>query len=327
MTPLQTNKRKISEKTKTYLQDKNWQKVLVFLVFVFLAFIFWLMQYYQQRFEVEITLPITYKNTPEQVVLSKTLPSEITMKISDKGTILFGYYLKRDPISLSLENIDLSKKSYYFDQSTLSAEIRNRLTGTTSLVSLYPESLKVSYLPLVEKNVPIELNGNIHPALGYVFADSIRIEPASVLLYGDSITLDTISSVKTAFYENKEIDQDIKKDIQLLIPAYTRSSIQKTTFFIKTEEYTEKSFLLPVKCINLPANHVVRFFPAEVELICNIPLTKYSLLKKDDLEVIVDYNHIKDLSDDKVSLSLTTEVDYLISNRFHPGKVDFLIEK
>jgi YbbR domain-containing protein len=160
-----------------------------------------------------------------------------------------------------------------------------------------------------------------------MFSNSIAIEPAFVTVYGDNATLDTLSAVKTVRLDKKNIDKKMNFSSQLSIPAGTRLSVDMVKLTTDVEEYTEKSFTLPILCYNLPENRTVRFFPSTVELYVQVGLSKYPLLSEADFEIGADYNNLIKQTSMNYPLALTKNPQWLVNYRIVPEVVEFLVEQ
>ncbi len=323
------NKEDIRKKTKAFLRGRNWHKALVFFNFVVLAFIFWLTQFYQETTEVEMDIGIDYRNVPTDIVLSKAIPNKVTIKVSDKRTVLLSYNFKKrkNKININLKGLDKEQTAYHVDHSGLSTLVRSYLTGTTSLLSFYPDEFTINYLPLVGKELPVLVNGTIVPAPGFVFSDSIAITPYKVMAYSDSITLDTLYFIKTEPLFDAPVNKSQVVQAALMVPNEVKLSADAVEINVQVEEYTEKSYVIPIEAVNVPHNLHVRFFPSEVDVVCYLSIKDYSQLSEADLAIQVDYNSLSTLSSNSTPLYLTGKPSYLINYRFVPNKVDFLIEK
>jgi hypothetical protein len=329
MNPLFLNKEELKRKTKAFFQSKKWKNILVFFTFVVLAFIFWLMMYYQQKFEVEVSIPIQYKHVPSEIVLDDSIPKKIVLKIQDKGTALLNYFFSKNwaAIPIDLTDISPNKNSYILQNKMLNDKINEHLSTTTQLVSFYPENINIQYSPLKKKELPVALNGNIQPAPGYILIDNINIQPAIVNVYGNSQTLDKLQAIHTVPVKKSNLEKNLDISLDLQIPPGVRLSTDKVKVTVALEAYTEKSFELSIVAYNLPENLYVRFFPSSVELICQVALSKYSQLKEIDLEVGIDYNQLKQNKNTTIPLTLRKKPKMLINYRIIPERVEYLIEQ
>ena len=323
------DKEKLTKKAKVFFHSQKWNNILVFFIFVILAFCFWIMQYFQQKIERDITISIHYTNIPNEIILNDSTPEELTVRISDKGTAFLKYYYNKEnlKVNIDLQDISLDKNTYTIDRTQLNYKILDILSNTTQLLSFKPENLQVRYSPLQKKELPIHINGKISPAPGYIFTDSLHIEPAKVWVYGDKKGLDTLQYISTINIKKENIQKDLKLDIQLELPKGTRLSAEQVNISSRIEEYTEKVFELPVICHDLPENTDIRFFPSTVEVTCQIALSKYSLLTEKDLMINVNFNDIIKNPGTNVTLDLTQKPEWMISYRIVPETIEFLIEK
>jgi YbbR domain-containing protein len=209
----------------------------------------------------------------------------------------------------------------------LQSYIQDFLLNSTQLIAFKPETFQINYSPLEKKEVPVTIAGKISAATGYIFTDSLTINPSKVWIYGNKKTLDTIRFISTTTVKEEHIQKNPDLTLQLKIPKGVRLSTEKVNVTGDVEEYTEKKFELPVVCYNLPENIHIRFFPSTVEVICPIALNKYSRVTANDLEISIDYQELSLNPGQNVSLVLTRKPQWLINYRIVPDAVEYLIEQ
>ena len=102
------------KKIKTLLRQQRWKEVLIFFFFVLLSMGFWMLQSLQQDYEIELSIPVRYKNVPTNIAFSDTLPNSIKVKVRDKGSVLLNYSLGRTflPIEPSLNSLSNKKGTF-----------------------------------------------------------------------------------------------------------------------------------------------------------------------------------------------------------------------
>ena len=323
------SKDKLKKETKVFFRSQNWKNLLVFFIFVLLASAFWLLRYYQQKFDADFSIPIHYDNVPSEVVLRDFLPQKMNLKIQDNGTALLNYFFRKDwgAVHIDLKNISLEKNSYSIGRMDLNDIIQGQLLTTTRLISFYPENILVEYAPVEKKELPVRLNENITLAAGYVLVDSIQIKPSTVWVYGDKQTLDSLQIVRTEPLGKENIDKTLSLFLNLQVPKGTHLSTNSVDLTINIEACTEKSFEVPIVCYGLPENLHVRFFPSSVEIICQVALSKYPQFTAMDLGVGVEYEELIQDKSEMISLSLRKKPQWLINYRIVPERVEYLIEQ
>jgi hypothetical protein len=73
------------KKIKTLLRRQGWKEVLIFFFFVLLSLGFWMLQSLQQDYEIELIIPVRYKNVPANLSFSDKLPDNIKVKVNRSG--------------------------------------------------------------------------------------------------------------------------------------------------------------------------------------------------------------------------------------------------
>ncbi|MCL1938499.1 MAG: YbbR-like domain-containing protein [Candidatus Azobacteroides sp.] len=317
------------EKAKVFFHSQKWKRLWVFLVFVVLVSCFWVLQNLQQKTEREISVPIYYTQIPSGLVVSDSLPSTMTLKLLDKGSVFLKYYFNRKfaMIRLNLKNLPLDQSSYTIERYALSAQVQELLANTTQILSFQPERIQIHYSPLQKKKVPVLINGKITTAPGFMFRDSIHINPSHVWIYGKRAALDTVQYVQTEVVNKENVSQKLDMSLQLTAPDGICLDTDKIKLLADIEEYTEKIIELPVLCYNQPKDVLVRFFPASVGVISQLTLNQYSQLKESDLKVSVDYNDFSQNSGANIKVVLSQRPNWLIHYRIVPESVEYLIEQ
>jgi len=325
------NKEEIIKKARVFFSSKQWKNTLLFFSFVLLASCFWMLQYFRQKFEFEVPVKIQYVHTPTWASLSSNLPQKVILSVEDKGNVYLNYLRKEKRnslfITVDLETISPSKTSYVVEQTVLSSLVNEKLFSTTQLKSFSPDRLDINYSLLAQKELPVVIAGTISPASGYLFLDSILIEPAKVVAYGNKKALDSLQEIKTLPLDYNNIDKNWSSFTNLQIPEGINLSNDNVKLSVTVEEFTEKTFELPVVCYNLPSNIRVHFFPSTVELNVRVGLSEYSQLSAANFEIAVDYNDLKDKDSANCSLTLTRKPPWLKIYRIAPDVIEFLFEQ
>ena len=81
--------------------------MLSFLLFMVLAFIFWLMLFFQkENVEGTYRVPLKYTNVPEDVVFDNELPKFIEVTVADKGSEIFKLDVtRRDSLEIDVPTL------------------------------------------------------------------------------------------------------------------------------------------------------------------------------------------------------------------------------
>lgn len=319
----------VLNKVKASFHGFKWKEAFTFLAFLLLSFGFWLMQCLKEEYEIELSVPIKYKNIPANIHFSEELPRKLAVKIKDKGNVLLNYSLGHSllPIEINLKNLPPKETSKVLvDRKNLEADLLKQLIATTSLLSFEPQQVKAVYGELKSKDVPVVFDGVITPDQGFQVSDSIRLAPTKVTVYATKSALDSIKEIKTAFVElkgNKEIVQALKIATSQGITAVPN----EITITVPIEEYTEKTLTIPILCPDLPAEYTLRTFPASTNVVCNVPMSRFKDLSEVDFEVHVSFKDLKENQNGLVNLQLVKKPEWLMTATLSPAQIEFLLEQ
>ncbi|MEE3147668.1 MAG: YbbR-like domain-containing protein, partial [Bacteroidota bacterium] len=101
---------------------------------------------------------------------------------------------------------------------------------------------------------------------------------------------------------------------------------QKVLYSLSVDKFTEGSVSVPLQLINVPANVTAKVFPKRINVIFNVNLSNYELVKSSDFKVVVDFDQVDDSS-----TSLTPEVKeapvYVRDIRLSESTVQYLLVK
>ena len=314
---------------KVFFLRLGWKETLIFLFFILLASGFWLLQNLQQEYEVEIFIPVTYKNMPEEMVSTENYPQEIVAKIRDKGTALFNYTWFRTSHPVEVDLADLRKeRSMQVSRRTIEASISKQLIATTSLLNIEPQTITIEYAELQHKDVTIEIDIAVSLEPGYQISGSMTVAPEKVRLFANSDALDTITSVKTAYSEINRANKTQVLTLRLQQFAGIQMEPEEVTVTIPVEEFTEKRITLTVMCNDLPDYYVLRTFPSSVEVVCNVPISRFRELAESDLEIQIPFQEFEAIqTEGRITLYLTKKPLWITHPVIIPDAIEFIIEQ
>ena len=102
---------------------------------------------------------------------------------------------------------------------------------------------------------------------------------------------------------------------------------EKVEVTIPIEEVTTKKLTLSVAPQNLPTGISMLTFPANVQINCMIPVSKFSKIHADDFSVGVDYNQLKDHIGKKVAVQVLRKPPFVNNVQVTPDSVEYILEE
>ena len=313
---------------KAFLRRQEWKEALIFLCFVLLAFGFWLMQSLQQAYEIEIQVPVKYKNIPPDIAFTQAPPDVISVKVKDKGSVLLNYSLGRSFSPLEADMKAQQQAGHLaVSQAEIESCIKKQLIATTSLIQFEPQAIDISYSKRAQKELPVVFNGSVQTAPGVKIAGEISIRPQTIQVYANNLILDTLRNVQTVFTEIKKSNKTIQRTLQLQPIPGTTFEPTSVSVTIPIEAYTDKTVEVPVVCTDVPPHYTIRMFPSVVKVSCSVPLSRFKQISANDFEIRIHFSDLEQNVTGTIPLHLNRKPEGVDVAHITPDKIEFILEQ
>lgn len=314
---------------KAFLRRQQWKEALIFFCFVLLAFGFWLLQSLQQEYEMDINIPVKYKNVPPDISFTETPPETINIKVKDKGSVLLNYSFGRSfaPIEANMKTQQEKAGKLVISRKDIESDIKKQLIATTSLLGFEPQQINAAYSKRIKKEIPVVFNGTIQTNAGFKISGNIAISPRNISVYASDVVLDTLKEVKTVFTEIKKGNKTITRTVQLQKVAGTTFDPANVSVTVPIEEYTEKTLEIPVICTDLPPRYTLRTFPSVVKVNCSIPLSRFKDVSADNFEIKISFADLEQNVSGTLPLKLNKKPSWVDIATITPERVEFILEQ
>lgn len=316
------------EEINRFFHGEKWKEMLIFSLFILLAFGFWLLQSLQGDYEMEIRFPIEYDDIPSNIALEENAPQELVVKIKDKGSVLLNYSIshKRLPLPV-LMNPGSEEARLNVPAEVIEAFVRKQLFATSRIVSITPQQVDVKYGQRKEKEIPVRFNGEILYKTGFQLSGEILIRPKHVKAYASQAILDTLSEACTAFTRIEEASKTFSKELKLEPIEGVNFESEYVAVIIPIEEYTEKTLDIPITCTGIPSNYRVRMFPASIAVSCRVPLSKFKSVNANDFEITIPFAELYQNTSGFQKVMLGKSPAWIHSATLVPDKIEFILEE
>lgn len=320
--------KRLSKRIKNFLLSKQSREFFVFLLFFFIAGAFWLLQTLNDDYEAEFSMPVRLRNVPNNIVITSEPPSELKVKVRDKGIVLLNYAITKNfyPINLDFGDYKGTNNHIKVYATEFEKKILTQLNASTRLLSVRPDTLDYIYSTGKSKYVPVKLQGKVSSGRQYYIPDTLY-NPDSVLVYAPSALLDTITHAYTEKITLENISDTTKHQA-------TIRSIRGAKFVPNTVEltfpvdiYTEKTVEVPLIGSNFPADKILRTFPSKVKVTFQVGMSKFKDIESEDFAIRIPYEELLRLNSDKYKVKLKTAPTGISHIRISPEEIDFLIEQ
>ena len=259
----------------------------IFFGCLLLAGFFWLMQKLNRRYNISQKYTVSYV-LPDGKVFKRAPASTVLVTLQGKGWDILFKSAKNigDKIEVELNEDNLQ----VIPASSISDKINGFLASNEiSVASINPSQIQIQLEEQAKKKVPVESKLNITYFPGYFYKDKPQLMPDSVVITGAPRYLAEVGSWPTESFTINNLQQSIvNMPVKLVKPKNTllRLNTSQVRLNMELEEYTEKSFIVPIRVKNSDAK--VKILPDQVHVKCVVGLSKYDNLSTDDIELYVN---------------------------------------
>ena len=309
--------------------SKN-KKLNTYFFFFVISFAFWFLNMLSRTHETNFSIPVHYVNHPVDLMQVADPSDVIDVRVKASGINIISFHLFNHK-SLIL-NYDVSNsqpinngRTVFWIMNSKRKELTNMLGASIEIMNINPERVIVPFVNKIKKEVPLILESEIKLREQFWMANEIKLNPSSVILYGEQDLLDSINSIRTDFLRLDDIGKDQLHEIALVIPDGLRSNIEFVLVELNVEPFIEEVIREEVEVRNLPKGYNIKLFPSNVDVTIRLPKDKHQLVKTNFLRLYIDGSNLVDkrlISVSYDNLPATVRVE-----RIYPNYLEFLLIK
>lgn len=315
----------ITLKAKQILAWLVQKDALIYLLFVGLATLFWWGRAMSSQRNIEVKLPVEYTQVPAQVVFSTPLPTHLEVVLRDNGRLLRQIQHTKPTVTISLaDKLSETHGTLQLSTDVLRQKIQDNLPGSTAIQQIRPEEITTTYYVEATKKVPIRLCATWTLEKQYQLAEPPVLEPAWVNIYGTQEAIDTIDSISTDSVIVEKLQDQVQRDVALLIPADIRTDKQTITATWTAEIFTEKSLVIPIEVHHLPDNEVIHLFPQTTTITARVGISHFADLTEEDFKAVCEY---PEQAQNTLPVTIICNNPYVTQMRASIREVEYIIEK
>ncbi len=318
----------------TAFKEKYQQRLLLFLFFIFLSFIFWFIRALNEIYQSDITYPIRYTKFPADKILTGELPSHLRLRVEASGMNILAHklHLNVKALKFNVESFSLQKSgnnSFYILTKHLKEYIVEDLENIR-ILGMSPDTLFFNFTSVETRMV--EVRPSIKDledlfAKQYALNGIISTLPDSIIATGPFTVLDTLRFVTTEPVELNNLTDSVIKTYNIQKIDQLDFNKKKVKVIIPVDKFTETAFSSEIDLKNVPDTLVLKTFPNTVSIKYRVTLSNYDKVRPERLKPYVDYLDIEKTQSSKLQIWLTDTPAYIQGVKIIPGSVEYLIEK
>lgn len=271
------------------------KKVNVFILFLILALLFSVLTKLSKDYTQTITFNVKALNVPEGKVIIKDSLHVIDITLTTYGFALIKYYFSKPFIEVNFNNLDKNELHYFWIKNKELPRIVSQFDDNIKIESVNPDTLFFRYDVNEIKKIPIVLNSEIKFSPGYDRIDNYNFNPDSIKVIGPKVLTDSIKSITTEKLKLDDVNSNILKTIQLVLPKDLKGvqfSQSQVIVSVGVEKFTEGSMDVPVSIINIPEDIKINYYPKTVSVQYYTSLSSFKTITSGSFIVECDYNEL-----------------------------------
>ena len=176
------------------------------------------------------------------------------------------------------------------------------------------------------KKIAVEAIFSLDYRPQYMSDGKVSIEPDSVIVYGDPLRLEDITSIKTKPIRHSDLHSDVNGTIALENIQGVRTSVPEIAYSIDVVRFTELRTVSPIRSINVPEGKTMSVYPSVARVRVKYefpPVSGFS----DEVSLTVDYNEFQESLSGKCRVVLASPKEGVISYEVDPPYAECIIEE
>lgn len=313
------------------------KQFLIFLFFLVLSSIFWLIMTLNETYEKELTIPLRLAGVPRKVVITDEPDTLVRFTVRDKGYMIAAYLADGAfrPLFFDFTAYSDGKGKGTIPVADIQKQVYQQLAKSSKIVSIKTDRVKFYYNYGICKKVPVRLSGTVRPRKNYYLA-ATRFKPDSVTVYASKRLLDSIRAVYTQRIDIENFTDRKTAEVGLQKITGAKFIPDKVRAEFMADVLIEETVQVPIECINLPDDKVLRTFPGTVEVRFVVGANRLRAMTKTSdgkgvsakgFKLVVDYNEVARRKGDKCRIALHTMPPGVRSAKPAIEWVDYLIEQ
>ena len=297
-------------------------------MFLVMSAVFWVLTTLNETYEAEVEVRLEIADVPANTVITEDLPDTIRVVVKDKGFNIVKYlYFDNMPV-VRLPFLLYSGQQNHgsVTPGEIQKTLRHRFEETCSILSIKADHLDFYYSHGAQKKVPLLFGGSASAKTNY-YVMKIKVVPDSVVVMASQNALDTIRACYTEAVEIDNLDRSVTKDVPLARIVGAKTNISRAKVRMVVDQLTEAVVPVQIKAVNLPAQTMLKTFPARIDVKVSLGMAMVGRLRPEQFSVVVDYFDLAERSpQEKLPVRIASKPDYVLKAWLTVREVDYVIE-
>lgn len=287
--------KKIRDKWRNVKAKRGFRKFLTFLIFVFIAALFWFILALNDNIQDDFEVRVNITNVPDSVTFINIPPASLHVAVRDRGTNLWrnGVFSRAQ---LNINFKDFSNSGLFrVSHAELYAGLKNVFGSSAAILSTSIDSLRLNYTTLPGKRLPIVVTEDFKAAVGKIIKGRPMAVPKNVVLYGPREIIDTATRVFTHRITRHNLEETSEFEVALNPIKGARIEPAMVKVKVNIEPLVRKQSSPMIQIDNVPEGLDLLLFPNTAKVEYYIPMSKFGN-DEEIVELHVDFRDLKESS-------------------------------
>lgn len=305
------------------LRSNRGKDVLLYLMFVAVAFVFWMFLALDAERQRDFDVPLELTDVPDSVTLITMPPAQLSVSVKGKDSQLLRF-MWGNPAPVKFKWDEYSGDNLtVVTHNRLDTRLRDYFGSNVQIVSFRPDSIAIPYTSLPGVRVKLTVQADIRPNMQYILSGPVRANVDSVTLYSDHDIPHSLTAVSTEPLVKSGLKDSTRYEVRVKPIAGIRIIPDKVVVTVPIEPLIARKRTIRIEPVNLPDGVSMVTFPSQVDVSYLVPMSAYN--DEYPLKAFVDYNDtFLPGSKVPVTLSVIPAVYHNVSQSV--STVDYILE-
>lgn len=316
-------------KVRNSFRGQRKKDLLTFVVFLFISFFFWFLQWMKEDIDMQMTVPVEIINVPKNILLTTELPHSLHVNVKDKGATILSYYFSR-PIPtfrIDYQDLNLSRGKALVLPEMIIGQLSKKFVQSVEISSVFPSSLTLHFSKGESKVLPVTLQTAVSTTSTCGISGEITVLPSKVTVYAPTDKLNELKTLYSELIEAHLAKDTITTTVRIQKIDGVKIVPDHVKVLIPIEPFSEKRMEVPIEGVSAPAGFTMRIFPVKVNLVCRVAVSHYDDISANDFKLIVDFSSVSQNSNLKYPVKLVKSPAHVSKIRFQPEEIEVLMEE
>lgn len=306
------------------LHSSRGRDVLTYLMFVAVAFIFWVFMSLDTEMQRDFEVPVEITEVPDSVTMLVNPTTSLAVSVRGKDSQLLRFMVGRmSPLKFKWKD-NLTGSHLNIPSSRLDTKIREYFGSGVEMVACRPDSIYIPFTTLPGVKVKLNVKSDIHPNIQYILSSAPYADVDSVSLYSSTDIPHTISSVSTEPLVKQGLKDTTRYEVMIQPVEGIRIVPDRVTVTVPVEPLISRKITAVIELEGVPEGKHLVTFPSRVEVSYLVPMSSYG--KDFPLKAFVKYDDTR-LPGNRLPVMLSALPAFCHSVSFSPESVEYIIEE